>query len=357
MREKKMFVWENSLSKGCSKILFLFIFFSLILSNSVGNKEAYGSDDFFHEHQHEDEIPSGVMEAHTHSQGEWMTTYRYMYMDMPEHYSGTKKQTVDQVHNSFMISPVNMTMEMHMLGLMYGVNDEFTAMLMVPYLIKDMEHRRRSDSKQFSTQSQGIGDVKLSGLYSLKKYMSQPIHLNVGVSFPTGSINRKYDTLAGADQPLPYPMQLGSGTVDFYPGITYLDHKNKWSWGSQAISTIRFGKNDQKYRLGNEYKMTSWIGYKWQDWINTSFRIKGNIWGNISGEDSRLNPTMVPTADSNRRGGERVDLFFGINLIGQKGILSEHRVDLEIGYPVYQNLDGPQLGVGIQGTLGWQKAW
>jgi hypothetical protein len=52
---------------------------------------------------------------------------------------------------------------------------------------------------------------------------------------------------------------------------------------------------------------------------------------------------MVPTADPKRRGGERVDLTLGINLFQTEGPLSEHRITIEAGLPVYQALDGPQL--------------
>ncbi len=305
----------------------------------------------------EDHAPIGVMGDHQHKKGEWMASYRYMRMDMPEHYTGTKKQSISDVHNDFVVSPVDMTMEMHMLGLMYGVSDELTLMVMVPYLIKDMEHRRRTDSKQFSTHSQGLGDVKLSGMYSLKEMTELPLHLNMGISAPTGSINRTDRTLLGPDRNLPYPMQLGSGTVDFHPGVTYLDKSENWSWGAQANSIVRFGRNEQKYKLGNAYDASSWLAYKFNELVSSSIRVKGSIWGNVDGADPRLNVNLVPTADPNLQGGERVDMFLGVNLLSHKGALKDHRLALEVGYPVYQNLTGPQLGVGLQGTVGWQKAW
>lgn len=327
------------------------LFYLLVLSAFVFSPQmAYAGEV-------EDHAPIGVMGDHYHKKGEWMTSYRYMRMDMPQNYSGSKKEDVSDVHNDYMISPVDMTMEMHMVGIMYGVTDDLTAMLMIPYSIKDMEHRRRSDGRQFSTRSSGIGDLKFGGMYSLKEHTGQPLHFNFSVSFPTGSINRKDDTLAGADQDLPYPMQLGSGTYDFLPGITYFDKNEDWSWGAQVLTTLRFGRNEYKYRLGNEYQATSWIAYTWTDWLSSSFRIRANKWGDISGADPRLNPNMVPTADPELRAGERIDLLAGVNLLGHEGILKDHRLAIEFGHPVYQHLDGPQLGVGLHGTIGWQKAF
>lgn len=42
-------------------------------------------------------------------------------------------------------------------------------------------------------------------------------------------------------------MQLGSGTYDALPGITYLAQYGQFSWGAQATATIRLGGNDRDY--------------------------------------------------------------------------------------------------------------
>lgn len=205
--------------------------------------------------------------------------------------------------------------------------------------------------------SNGLGDIKVSGIFALKHMVAQPIHLNFGVSLPTGSINQQDDTLMGDDQPLPYGMQLGSGTFAILPGITYFDKYAQWSWGVQEHSTLQLGKNEQKYQIADQHVLTSWLAYTWSQWLSTSVRVKGTIWGNINGADQRLNPNMMPTADPNLRGGERIDLFLGANFLGEEGSIHGHRLAVEVGYPVYQSLDGPQLGAGLQCTLGWQKAW
>ena len=42
-------------------------------------------------------------------------------------------------------------------------------------------------------------------------------------------------------------------------------------------------------------------------------------------------------------GGDRVDLLFGVNMIGQRGVICGYRLAAEFGVPVYQRLNGPQL--------------
>ncbi len=76
---------------------------------------------------------------------------------------------------------------------------------------------------------------------------------------------------------------------------------------------------------------------------------------NIHGSDPTLMPTMVPTADPNRRAGKRLDLLFGVNVFAAAGALDGLRAAIEGGLPVYQSLDGPQLETDwmLSSTLEW----
>lgn len=83
------------------------------------------------------------------------------------------------------------------------------------------------------------------------------------------------------------------------------------------------------------------------------------FWGNISGADPALNPAIVPTADPNLRGGNRLDLLFGLNFLVPKGLkfIKGQRFAIEMGFPIYQDLDGPQLETDFVLTAGWQYAF
>ena len=307
----------------------------------------------------DDHAPIGVMGEHVHKAGEWMTSYRYSRMDMKGNRDGTSNQTAAQVHNNFMVAPLEMDMQMHMFGLMYGVTDELTVMGMAPYVQKSMKHVNRA-GRHFSTKTRGIGDVKISGLYKFYEHadanQSGTALLNFGVSLPTGSVDER-DTTPLGYQKLPYPMQLGSGTVDPKLGLTYTHSHTDWSFGGQVSTVIRFGDNSENYRLGNEYNATTWISKTLADWISVSARLDGKNWGDIKGRDTDLNANMVPTARTDLRGGTRVDALLGVNLYQPQGTLKGHRLALEVGAPIYQHLDGPQLQTGFRTTIGWQKAF
>ena len=77
----------------------------------------------------------------------------------------------------------------------------------------------------------------------------------------------------------------------------------------------------------------------------------------MRGADPTLDPTVVPTADPDLRGGTRLDFWPGINTIVDRGPLKGHRFALEAGIPMFQSLDGPQLKSDWRLIVGWQKAF
>lgn len=300
--------------------------------------------------------PIAIMGDHTHSAGEWMFSYRYRFMDMEGNREGTDNLSEADVLQQFLVTPVRMTMEMHALGVMYAPSDDLTLMAMVPYVSKEMDHVTRRGVR-FTTNSEGLGDIKLTALYQVLNQSRQRLHLNIGMSFPTGSIEERDNTPAGDDQILPYPMQIGSGTFNLLSGITYLGQTDNWSWGSQAIATLRLGENSNDYRLGDQLMLTGWAAYNWTDWLSTSIRLNGQTWGNIDGADSRLNAMMIPTADPDRRGGTQLNLGFGVNLYAPSGNLKGSRFAIEFELPLHRSLDGPQLETDWQLTAGLQAVF
>lgn len=322
--------------------------------------------------------PIGVMGDHVHKKGEWMFSYRYMYMNMEPNYDGSSEVSVNDVLNQgFLVSPKDMQMQMHMFGLMYALSDEATVMFGLPYIIKDMSHQIGGPpsfplrGRTFETHTSGLGDAKLTLLYKIWEGDGQNLILNAGASLPTGSIDETgYIPLpppAGSSPVLPYPMQLGSGSFGLIPGLTY-NGENDWlSWGAQAKGTLWVNDNSADYRQGDSFLGTAWVAKPWFDWVSTSFRLSYSIWGNLSGADSRISqnapmPGMksVPTAQPNLRGGQRLDVLFGANFViplPRELALDTLRLAVEGGFPAWQDLDGPQLGQDWQITAGLQFSW
>lgn len=317
---------------------------------------------------HDDNSPLGVMGDHTYQADEVMLSYRYGIMEMNGNLDGsTTASTRDILDAGFMMAPTSMRMEMHMIGAIYGVSNSITLMAMLP--LKRMEMISEMPMPDMPNMimrrkalSSGAGDLKLTGIVPLWAAgdHSRMLKLTAGLSIPTGSIK---ETGAGRNMAgempmrLAYPMQMGSGTFDLLPGLTYLAQRDGWSWGAQANSVIRLGENGEGYSLSNRIQATAWYSRKLSDMLSASARIEGATWGNIDGQDAAMNPMMSPNARADLRGGERIEILFGLNLNFDETIdrlnkafdetaeKSPETVNLaiEIGFPIHQDLDGPQM--------------
>ena len=152
-------------------------------------------------------------------------------------------------------------------------------------------------------------------------------------------------------------MQLGSGTYDLLPGLTYLGEANKISWGAQTLATVRLGRNENNYRFGNQYRVTTWGGYAVTDWLAPYLRLEGRWWENVTGADPQMNRAATAEANPDRQAGRRIDLLFGLGLFAPKGALKGTRLMIEGGFPVYEYLKGPQLGTSWILTAGASYAF
>jgi len=334
-----------------------------------------------HDHSAVPSSPVSVMGDHLHSTGDWMVSYRFMRMAMEGNRIGTDEvspeEIVTSVANRFAgtpgqpptlrVVPTEMRMDMHMLGAMYGVNDWLTVMGMAHYVEKDMDHITFAGGAgttrlgTFNTQSEGWSDTKLSALIGAYDHGAHKVHFNAGISVPTGSIKESGVVLApnGATPRLrfPYAMQLGTGTYDFHPGVTYTGHHDAFSWGAQYKGEIRLeSENDQGYAWGDKHGVSAWGGYAWNENVSSSLRVSASTQGSIDGiDDNILAP--VQTADPDNFGGEVIDAAVGLNLKGTQGWSRGHEVGFEVALPLYQDLNGPQMERDYVFTVGWSKAF
>ncbi len=323
--------------------------------------------------------PIQVMSDHTHQKGEWMVSLRAMRMDMDGMRSGEDNQSSQDVFAAnYTVTPTRMTMDMTMLGVMYAPSDSVTFMAMIPQIETKMDHEifgmaapliaLNDGSTTFQTRSSGLGDLKLAALTPIRKTENSRAHVTLGFSLPTGSIGEK-GIIPGPGgriaRQMPAPMQLGSGTVDFTPGITISTQMETWSYGAQANGRIRLGKNHHNYRLGHTLQATSWVATKVSSNVSLSGRLAYQYTEGLSGTQSDLSFTppfaqtrrTVTTAFSENYGGQRVDAAIGLNYYVNSGDLSGNRIALEYSIPIHEDLKGYQLSVDSVATLGWQFAW
>ncbi|WP_299261547.1 transporter [uncultured Aquimarina sp.] len=304
--------------------------------------------------------PISVMGDHTHGKGEFMFSYSYMYMNMEDLNRGSENVDFSNAlppNDIYMVTPTNMPMNMHMLGIMYAPNNKITLMAMVNYSSQEMDHLTAMGGA-FKTESSGFGDTKIGALYKFFNKNKQQLHGQIGLSIPTGSIDKKDVTPASTPNEtiLPYPMQIGSGTWDTEIALTYLKQWNILSFGTQARTTLRIGENDNEYRLGNKYSLNNWIAVTAADWLSFSGRLELGATDKISGTNPDLNPMMVITADTANSGMTYTNAGLGFNLYAFKGSIKNLRLGFEASIPLFQNMNGIQLRNKETITLGLQYA-
>ena len=66
---------------------------------------------------------------------------------------------------------------------------------------------------------------------------------------------------------------------------------------------------------------------------------------------------LCQRAETDLRGGKRLDLLGGVNLLFPEWMGMENHVSVEAGAPVYQSLDGPQLKTAWTFFAGWQVVY
>ncbi|MEM9470247.1 MAG: transporter, partial [Pseudomonadota bacterium] len=259
-----------------------------------------------------DHAPLGVMGNHMHKKGEWMLSYRFMRMHMEDNRDGTDSLSPEEIATSFdnrffgvtgqpptlRVVPTEMTTNMHMIGAMYAPTDWLTLMAMGHYIDREMDHitfqggTGTTQLGEFTTKTSGWGDTRLSGLFHLYEDSKHTLHFNAGVSLPTGSITEEDDVLTPMNMRprlrLPYAMQLGSGTFDLMPGITYNGRQKNWHWGAQYNATFRLGENDEDYSLGDKHILTAWGAYNWLPSVSTSLRMTTETESDIDGIDDEI---------------------------------------------------------------------
>ena len=300
---------------------------------------------------------------HTHPAGGGMVNVKYMHMDMDGLRAGTHDVGLDKVgYNSgkpydYMMIPTSMTMDMYMLMAMYGLTDDLTIMAMANYqenamrMLMDMGMGMPSREPVMHTR--GFSDTELRGIYQITPVIVD----SLGLSLPTGDINQPEKTM-GMMFRAPYDMQLGSGSFDLKPALTYseLSADDLWNWGAQAMYTWHTADNANDYRLGDSVKVDGWLQRAIGSaavWVRAAYSHTESIQGRDAEIQKLLGPSMMsapsPDADTANYGGERVDGAVGVSYR-----IGRYSLGVEGGVPLYQNLNGLQMKTDWFLTAGMQ---
>ena len=311
--------------------------------------------------------PAGVMISHVHPKNEWMLSYRFMQMGMGAPIQRNSAMSELSVFNAYLTYTPAMKMDMHMFMAMVGVSDRLTAMVMLNYLTtsmdmsvfqKDSHHMNgggMTSNSLMTMNTQGLGDVKLHLLYGVVKNKRSQLITTIGTSIPVGSIQQKgaSDDLLYPNSRVPFMMQLGSGSLELLPGLTYVAQTSDLMYSAQVNGVIRLNRNEVGYRLGNEITVNAWLSYNWWKGVGSSIRFEGSSMSNIQGYDKSIYAFNEISANPSNYGGKRIQAYAGVTYQFDAGFIADHRFGLEYGVPIYQYVNG------IQNKLNqtWMASW
>jgi Protein of unknown function (DUF3570) len=329
-----------------------------------------------HDHHHHPNSPAGVMFDHTLAKaGDFMVGYRFMRsqnaggMLLGDHAIGldaVRYQGCKPSYPECLLYPQNMVMNMHMLDLMVAPTNWLTLMLMPQWMDMDMTMERfniagyegaHNHASVHSHQVGGIGDLGLYALFKVFERSNHHLTLSLGGTAPTGDVDivlRKTAWNWYFDKKIHYAMQLGSGTWDFKPALTYTGEADKFSWGAQANATVRLeDRNESNFVFGDSFQGSLWGGYQWTNWLATTVRGVYTWQDRIRGEYPQPTITTGPIIPSNNHngpfdetanyGGQFVDLGLGVNVTIPSGAFAGNSFKFEWLQPVHTDYNGYQL--------------
>lgn len=303
----------------------------------------------------ESHAPARLMNEHTHKTGEWMIGYRAERSESSGYRAGDRTLSASEVsHLGYTMGATRMTMDMHMLEVMYALNDRVTLMLMPHYMTMTMDmealpaahtdmsmdgghggHGTSHGAHSHSTS--GMGDTLISASYLVDGVSSAGVIATLGVYLPTGSVGEKN----AAGQLTHYDMQLGSGTWDLLASMTYRGQWQRFSYGAQAGVIARLeSANASGYRLGDKYQASLWGAYRAAPWLSLSGRVGLVHQDDIEGHYNAAHGHASPMDIQANYGGRYGEIGVGANLVNAAGV----RLGLEWSTPFSENYNGVQLG-------------
>jgi hypothetical protein len=312
--------------------------------------------------------------------GQFMFGYTPSFSGMAGNYIGSTKVSHDyiattipsgQTHTMTMmgkkvtmptmlrIVPDSMTMQMQNFNAMYGVTDSLSIMVMGSYVQKSMSMTTYSGMMgstvlgSKSSTVDGLGDMMIGANYRIYRDAMNQIVVGLNLSLPTGSQTRQITMLSPMGSTMlmraPYAMQTGTGTYDLLPALIYTGMLDRWSWGLAYRGRYALDNNPEGYHFGDLSEFHGWGGYTWLPGVTTTAHVVGSTQDHIHGADPMIYG-LSQNANTDYYGGQRVTLLGGVELAGSLWGYSKSSFSVEAGGPVYQHLNGPQLGQAWQVT-------
>lgn len=326
-----------------------------------------------------DHGPIGVMGDHFHKAGEWMVSARLMRMHMSGNQLGDDELSDSDVIMQpnapgrmpavLSVVPQDMDMDMLMLGAMYAPSDRLTLMAMVMASSKDMAltsyappHMMNPGPRNvvggFSTSSDDIQSISLSGLFRLQQNASRRTHLTLGLEQSIADADATDTVLTpmgmNTTMRLPYGMQIGDESLRLSAALTHVYRHDDWALGGQISG--KFKLSAEEWHFGDSQQATAWAQREMSHHLSLSGRLTYARASGLEGMDARI-MAPVQTAIPANYGYQKWHVGLGANAVVSLFPGQPERLGIELALPVATDTRGVQMTPEWQLTLGIQKAF
>ena len=305
----------------------------------------------------DDRPPLALRWAEVLPEGGWRLAYEYRIQSFDDLRDGRDEVSRSEILSTGAVEiPEEVLWMEHVFELGWGWTEFTTLFLRVPFLDKELDGYVAGGGGDLDQESSGLGDVLLGvSHYCCASEEGGRLMLHAGVSAPTGSIDEEDDG-PGGDQRLPYPMQLGTGTWDLHGGAAWIQNEEEWTWGVALRGRLDLGRNDEDYAVSDAGVLDLWASLPFDRDVLLTLGLRTSFWGDMHGEDDELDPDVDPLDDEHRQGGLRTDLILGAGWeLGDAR--DANRLELELGIPIDEWLDGPQMSTEWLLGVGWRYSF
>ncbi len=307
--------------------------------------------------------PAGVMGSRMPPPGKTMMMYSSKWMHMEGLRIGTRDVTPEDVvrdvpnvnapPGQIRMVPLEMSGHMQMLSVAHGLTPWLSVTAGTMYVRKEMTaltFQGMMGTTRLGTNTvatSGLGDTRIGADLRLFKSGSFQWNGGLGVFLPTGSITERIRPLMPngmrREVRAMYGLQLGTGTFDLAPRLTFLAHHDRFNFGVQYRGRIALeDENNEGYRWGDRHALTGWVSYGFDKSLSATLRIEASTQEAIHGRDPQINGAGRG-ANPAFYGGERIEAFVGFNARTMIPGFGMARLGAEFGKPLYQDTNGPQL--------------
>jgi len=126
-------------------------------------------------------------------------------------------------------------------------------------------------------------------------------------------------------------MQLGSGTYDIVPGLTWTAQDDDVSTGAQLLFRHPLNENDRGYRRGTRADLTAWVAQEFNEQASGSVRLAYARWKDISGFDDTRGRLTVGLRLFDKGNGFFADVSYGREF-GESGSIQSGGVQFGIRF-------------------------